>query len=229
MKRIIIASFLLFAGVLPGYALPEYFEELVDRPVSDTNTRYVADLNSKSVWGLSAQVVYSSYVGTAVTFNQDSVNAVTNVITVVNDYPLGLPVLITLNSGTIASGLTANATYYVAQNTASSVSLSSSVALAQSLTFVDISTAPTGSMTLTPIALSGSPAIKLQASNDGVNYSDLYIGTDQCLVTFTSPYASSDAMWDFGNVYFRYLRLNYTSGTWGAVNLRIILNGKSFQ
>jgi hypothetical protein len=223
MKKILIGmSFMLL--ISPFVRAERPYAGEIARGTFTYTTNASIDLNNIMVNGVSVEVIYSSYVASAVTVNQNSVNSGTDRIYSSNTYPIGLPVLLTLNSGTIPTGLTANATYYATADNAS-IGLSSSSALAVAETLVGISTAPTCSITLTPIVLTGTPTIKLKASNDGVNFSDLYIGTDQCIVSFVSPYTSGSGMWDIGDTYFKYLRITYTTGTWGGVNLIAILNG----
>lgn len=139
-------------------------------------------------------------------------------------FTLALPVL--YSTGAVAiGGLTNQTTYYVIPVTANTFELSatSTGAVAGAfLTLTSSSTVGPHTYTVAPLAISGTPSFKWQYSNDGTNFADLSVSS----VTFSSPYTAASTLWDFGTYNYVYLRLKYTAGTAGAVNLLVTENGK---
>lgn len=137
----------------------------------------------------------------------------------------GLDVRYNTVTGTAPQNLVNGTTYFVIRDSASSFRLATTRALATATTptAVTISTfTGSGSFTLTPLALSGSPAFKIQVSNDNSNWFDLAVTS----VTFASPYTSTNQFWDLGTPSYGYLRVNYTVGTQGGVALTVTANGR---
>lgn len=139
-------------------------------------------------------------------------------------FTLGLPVL--FSTGAIAiGGLTNQTTYYAAPIDANTVALAltSTGAVAGSyITLTSSSTTGPHTYTLAPLAMTGTASFKWQASNDGNNFVDLSVSS----VTFASPYTAATTIWDFGTFNYTWLRLKYTAGTAGAVNLEVTPNGR---
>jgi len=147
----------------------------------------------------------------------------------------GTELLLTKTSGTMPGGLTVNTTYFVSNQTATSFQLAdTSTGAVAGIAIAITTTTQTGggSFVLTPLAPSGTPTFKLQKSNDGTNFQDIYVSTQPTLtpiaasVSFASPYTAANQIWDLGKVYFRYLRLVFTAGTHGGVNMNYVLNGR---
>jgi len=197
-------------------------------------------LNAIKVNKLSFQIIYSSVVAdTSRIVNADNttVSATTDFITSTNVYVNGLAIFCELVSGTIANGLTDKATYYVTARSDTGFSISTTAAKSGIGDKVDINVSTTGAYTFTPLAISGTFNFKLQGSNDGTNFSDLYVSsstggnsfngldhTSPCSKDFTST--AGTTIWSLGEVFFSHLRFTITRGTWGAVNIKAILAGR---
>lgn len=142
------------------------------------------------------------------------------------NFTTALPVLLTLNTGTIPTGLTNNATYYPIIYSPTQIQLATTSALALAGTPVNI-TAQTstggGSYTLTPLGITGIASYKWQQSNDASNWFDMNVTS----VTFATPYTSTTTFWDMGAVNAGYVRLNITGPTQGGIVLRVKGNGKT--
>lgn len=147
----------------------------------------------------------------------------------------GTAFLWSTTAGTIPAPFVAGTTYYATNITAADFQLSdtSTGALAGlNLSITTQTRTGGGTFVLTPIALAGTPAFKIQMSNDGTNFSDLYFSSStllapaQCAVSFASPYTASSQFWPFGPVNFKWLRFAFTKGTWGGVNINCVVNGK---
>ena len=137
-------------------------------------------------------------------------------------FTLGLPLLLTTTAGTLPSTLSAGTTYYTIPIDTNHFQLATTSARALAGTNVTISTQTQvggGTFVLTPLAFDGTWSWKWTGSNDGTNYDD----TPFSAYTYTSP---SSAMYDFGDVNYRYLRLEVTAGTGGAMNLVVTGHGK---
>jgi len=190
------------------------------------------DLNKGEIDGLTVQVVYSSYTEIAVNVLNTDVNVDKDSVTSTNTFCLGLPVLIENVLGTLPTGLVTKTTYYVIPDALSSnifYLATTSTAAVKNIRLNITAASTTDIFSITPIPISGTFTFKLQGGNDGVNFSDLYIDSSQCSLSVGSPYTASSVMWDFGDTYFKYLRLNFTTGTWGAIDLDVLLNGKRFR
>lgn len=137
-----------------------------------------------------------------------------------------LPVL--YSSGTIAiGGLTNQTTYYVIPVDANTLQLaitSTGAVAGLGITLTSSSTQTTAhTYTLAPLAISGTPSFKWQASDDGVSWNDVAISS----VTVTSyTFGGASNAWDFGDWNWNYVRLNAIGPTTGGLNLLATLNGK---
>lgn len=156
--------------------------------------------------------------------------------------PTGLAVLYTKASGTSPGQLVAGTTYFVIDPvpTGDSVPDPNNFQLAATSTgaFAGLAVAITtqtaaggGSFTVTPLAINGSLGFFWQASNDGLNWSDL-TGTVQNGVAISSVTISSNTttvgtrLWDFGSVNVRQYRLQINAPAQGAYSITVTGNGK---
>lgn len=157
---------------------------------------------------------------------------VNNVINTIYKTPtalgIGSELLLTTTAGTAPSGLTAGTTYFVCNSSASSFQLASSKANAVLGTVVAI-TGQTetggGSFTLTPLAMTMTGSILLQASNDGTNYS-FASSTPTTPLSVTNATASTSVLWNLGEIAYRYLRLAFNATLTGATNIRVLIVGR---
>ena len=153
-------------------------------------------------------------------------------ITQTNSFLTGLAVLYSTSSGTSPTGLTSGVTYY-AIPTATYLQLATTKALAIAGTAIAFSsqTYPGGgNFTLTPLAISGSSNFtgKLQASDDGTYWSDLTPAVDisASSITITSSTGASSKLYDLGFVSYKNIRFTLSSGSFGAIWMKIIAFGK---
>lgn len=138
-----------------------------------------------------------------------------------HQFTTGLKVL--LSTATAPSGLTSGTTYFVIKTTPNEFKLAVVSSDAVSGTAIDI-TAVTGgnTWTLAPLANSLTGAgFNWQASNDGSTWATLVVSS-QALTAI----GDGTRLWDFGQYAYRFLRLNFTGPSQGAINLRAIINGK---
>jgi len=141
----------------------------------------------------------------------------------------GLGLLFANVSGTDPGGLTDQTTYYVIKQGENAYQLASSKSNAVAGSAVDITgVTGGGSFTLTPITFSAAynTGFYWQVSNDGSNWSDL-TGTVVNGIAVTSVTYSADGttVWDFGDMGYRFLRLNYTPPTFGGLDLTATVTG----
>lgn len=156
--------------------------------------------------------------------SESKVSASTDKITFTSAHGVstGFPMYLTTVSGTAPTGLTSGTTYYAIKSDAVSLQLASSSSNALAGTAVNITAITgSGSFTLTPTAFAGTYSFKWQASNDNANWFD--VDTDS--VTYSSP---GTTMWD-GLINFKYLRLNFSPGTGGGLNLKVLGFGKEVR
>lgn len=178
----------------------------------------VYDLSDRSlpVAGCSVQAVYTDATPVAKTFvaANVAVNPANTITITAHGFFTGLKVAL---SGTnLPTGLSAT-NYWAIVIDADTISLASSLANAVLGTAVHITGAgTTADAALTPASLAGV-VVKLQMSNDAVNYTDISGDT----VTIS---AAGSSMWDLGQVTYRYLRVLETPSA-GALNLTLNFNG----
>lgn len=136
----------------------------------------------------------------------------------------GLPVLYSVGSGAPAiTGLTSQTTYYVGVLDVNDVALASSRSNAAAGTFIALASSSTltaaKTYNLSPLAFSaGSAGFNWEVSNDGTNWTLLNVSS----LNYTSP--GSEA-WSFGAVPFKYLGLNLTAPTAGALTIQVNAQG----
>ena len=201
-----------------------YNENMVNGSVvSDTN--YTIDCGSKFVDYLAVQAVYNnnSYVPTV--GSTSTINAVDNTIVSTQPYVTGLGVYLTTTTLT-GVNLTNGVTYFVLLGNTGFIKLATTKANAIAGTFIDITSAGTqGTFTLTPCTLQNAAtySFKWQASNDGTNFYDLSVTSITILAANTT---AINYIWDFAKVNYQYIRCALTSGTLGAISLKLHAFGR---
>jgi hypothetical protein len=152
-------------------------------------------------------------------------SAATDIINVPSHgFTLGLPLLY---SGTPAiSGILTGTTYYALPIDSNNVYLSTTSALAISGSYINLTNqhanATAATYTLAPLAITGTPGIYWQESNDNVNYFSVNTSSVSISTTAVASYSN----WDFSDVNYRYLRLNVAGPTTGAIILKAVMNAK---
>lgn len=136
----------------------------------------------------------------------------------------GLKVLYPVTANPAISGLTGGTTYYVGVVDANTIGLSTTSALAQSGDYVTLASSSTlstaDSYSLDPLAWSaGSAGFDWEVSNDGSNWSPLAVSS----VTYSS---SGVQVLGLGALYFKYLGLNVTAPTSGALTFSVVAQGQ---
>lgn len=180
---------------------------------------------------VSIQIVTSSTTLTAKTFNSSSYVLNTSTINIIgNGFPSGLGVLFTVPASTPAiSGLTTGTTYFVIALTPNSFELAANTANVYTKTPVVLasSQAVTDTYTLTPINFTntGSAGIQLQWSDDKVTFFNATTGNYNAAFSSTTyATAGTSSLIDLGFTNHRYLRVNATSPTTGAVKYTVTSN-----
>lgn len=131
----------------------------------------------------------------------------------------GLDVLYSTAGSNGIGGLTNQTTYYVIKNDYDRVKLATSKANAAAGTAINLTTQVGGqTYTLTPLARTGNPSFKWQASNNST-FVDLSVSS----VTITS---SSTAAWDFGILAYKTLRLKFATSTTGCASVTATGTGR---
>jgi hypothetical protein len=184
--------------------------------VKSDGVKYVLTTNKPTVVSVSSHTTLDGVAATVST--NDSITIAGTAFTT------GLKVALT--GSNLPGALTAT-DYYVLRVDANTIKLSSTSALAQAGTAIDITSVNVGTTaytyTLTPAAISGTPSFKWQASNDGLGWADLNTSS----VTMSAYTAGGlTSIWDLTNFNHRWLRLNVTGPTTGGIYLKAILNRK---
>lgn len=144
-----------------------------------------------------------------------------------------VPVLLSTGGATPPSPLVNQTTYYVIRLDANDVELATTSARAQAgqyLTFASSTTTGPHTMTLTPLAMAGTPGIQWQVSNDCVNYTNFTttaLGVAVSSIVIPSPYTAGATTWDLGPVNYQCIQAAFTGPTAGALNLQINVNGSN--
>lgn len=178
-------------------------------------TNYLLDLSA--IDRLALQAVYSNATTAAKTFTVVNTTTDTATITAHGQSTGSLGQL--TSSGTLPTGLSLATNYFIIVVDANTVKFATSLVNAQAGTAVDITGAGSGTQTFTPTASSGN-ILKLQASNDGLNFTD--ISGD----TVTIATTSGNVVWDLQTPGYRYVNILYTPAA-GQVSVKVVLNGKS--
>lgn len=188
---------------------------------------YLLDMDHYRATRAAVVVTYSSGSYSPVSF---STNAITmgsaNITAAAHGFPLGLPVLLSETAGTVPGPLTAETTYYAIPVSANVIQLATTSAQAVAgdpILLVSSSTSGTQTYTLSPLAIAGSPVLAFKASNDNAAFVDLAISSA------TGGYYVAGGLSfgrDLGEFNYRYLRLDVTAPTAGALNLKAVVHTK---
>jgi hypothetical protein len=178
--------------------------------VTANTQNQTADVDLSLYASACVQAVYSDATPAAKTFVAADVIVLADTITIASHgFFTGLKVALTGTN--LPTGLSAT-NYWVIRVDANTIKLASSLALAVAGTPVDITAqGTTADAALTPATI--SQVVKLQASNDGTNFSDISGKT----VTVT---AAGNTVWDLGAVAFKVLRVVVTPAS-GAMTLTV--------
>lgn len=236
-----------------GYQFKAGVNFAVGAAASDTATNLKNAINARS--GLLSQVaagtatssvtVQSLHPGTVYNFGTTSSNGTgiqplhatmvggadaawalgsKNITVATHGFALALPVLYRLGAGAAAiSGLTGETTYYAIPVDANTLQLASSANNAVAGTGIVLASSSTltasKSYSLLPLAwTTGSAGFAWQVSNDNSNWSNVDITS----ITWSG---NGSQAWDFGQINQRYLGLNVTKPTAGAINLSVTATG----
>lgn len=133
---------------------------------------------------------------------------------------LGSAVLYNTLTGTAPGGLTNAVTYYAIVPDIDTIKLAATSTGAVAGLAIDLGTQTgSGTFRLTPVGFAGTPSFKLQVSNDNSNWFDLNVAS----ITYSG---ASNYLWDLGQPSYRYIRVKYTHGTSGALNLNVKAIGR---
>ena len=140
-----------------------------------------------------------------------------------HSFTLGLPVLYSASSAAIG-GLTNQATYYVIPIDANNIQLAVTSTSAIAGTGIKVTSitnqAAAHAPTLAPLAIAGSPLYTFTVSNDGTNY---IVSTSSSGSAIANTYSG---LVDFSDFDYRYLRINVTGPSAGAVKIQAIIHAK---
>ncbi len=188
---------------------------------------YLLDMDYYKATRASVVVTYSSGSYSPVSF---STNAITmgsaNITAAAHGMPLGLPVLLQATAGTVPGPLAAETTYYAIPVSANIVQLATTSAQAVAgdpILLISSTTSGTQTYTLAPLAIAGSPVMAFKASNDNAAFVDLAISSATAGL-YTAGGVSFGR--DLGEFNYRYLRLDVTAPTAGALNIKAVVHTK---
>lgn len=146
-------------------------------------------------------------------------------------YTTAVPLLLT--GSTVPAPLATATTYYAIYVDANDIELALTSTGAIAGTYITLTSSTTTgphTVTLTPLAITGTMSFKWQVSNDCVTYQDFTTssgGVSVSSVTFGTPYTAFVTNWDFGPVNYQCIQAAVVGPTTGAVNLQIRVNGKN--
>lgn len=156
-----------------------------------------AGVDVKSAAGASIQSVVTVTTPSAGTFTAAASDICTKTA---HAMLTGLKVQVSTTT-TLPGGLSAATDYFVIKIDANTFYLATSLANAQAGTKIDITSAGTGTHTITPTAIAGA-SVKYQGSADGVNYADL--GTSNNIT------ATANFVFEKVDPMINYIRAYYT-------------------
>jgi hypothetical protein len=227
-KRSIAALIVLVAGTSYGAAV--YTKTIVNVSALAVASTYTLNLNStptpSGIDRLSAQINYSSATIAAVAFSTTAYSLNGNTITSPSHgMPLGLAVLYSTGTNIAIGGLTNQTTYYVNLVDANTLQLASSQLNAVNGTFITLTSTSSvsASWTLTPLAISGTPTLTWQVSNDCVSYANW---NGAAVIRINTPYKARQVTQNLGRVNYQCVQLAVSPPTTGAIVLKATLNGK---
>jgi hypothetical protein len=172
-------------------------------------------IDPQGAWRCSIQLVYSDSAPSAAVVNATDVDADENTFTKASHgFVTGLKVAATTD-GTLPDPLTAT-DYYIIKVDDDTFKVATSLALAEAGTAVNLTDVGVDNTTFTPAAAAGNVA-KIQASNDGENWTD--VSGD----TVTIATTAGNKMYNYPNLCNRYLCVLYTPSA-GQVNLAVHTN-----
>lgn len=190
-----------------------------------TSTAVGTALNYTLTSSTPTAVVVAGFTnGTASTILNSS-----NKINKANTFTTGLALLYTKTAGTSPANLVANTTYYGIAVDLNNFKLATSTTAAVAGTAISISTSAAqggGTFVLTPLTYAGTPSFKWQASNDGVNFTDLSVSS----ITYTAASTTaSSTIWDFAAYDYHYLKCSVLGPTTGGFQIVVTLVGKNTE
>lgn len=178
------------------------------------------DIVLDSLPRLAIQSNYGIAANPAKPFDFTDVDITLDRITILaHGYSTGLKGQFT-TTGALPSGISAATDYWIIRVSADTIKVAQTLTDAQNNNPILINSQGTGTHTFTPSAYSGA-VIKLQSSNDGLNFVDL----PTCIVPITS---GGTTIFNVVEPAYRYLRYKYIPSS-GSLSLTVILNGYDSQ
>jgi hypothetical protein len=228
MRRYIIAAvMLIFTAVTVAFAdQVVYTDYFVNEPALTYSKSFTIDLNNKRIDTIAWQVNYASASISSMTFTGTAVSSGSYIITIpTHSLTTAFAVRFTTNSGIGLRPLVNQTTYFVNYITSNTFAVVDTATGAINNLYIKITTNALSSTQygFIPVPFSGTPSFKWQSSNDNTNWFDLPVAS----FTAPSPLTPGTTSWNFGPVYYRYQRVNFSSATAGGFNLQILGNGKN--
>ena len=183
---------------------------------SSVATNKHADIVLDFLPKLAIQANYAVNALAAKNFDPGDVDIITDKITIVgHGYATGVKGQFT-TTGTLPGGLGLAIDYWIIKINDDNFKVATSLANAEAGSAQLINSNGTGTHTFTPASF-GSALLKLQSSNDGINFIDL----PTCQATIAS---SGTSIFNVVEPAYRYLRFAFIPGD-GSISLDVILNG----
>lgn len=146
-------------------------------------------------------------------------------------YSTGTQLLLT--GATQPAPLAAGTTYFAILVDANDIDLATSLANAKAGTFITFTSSTTTgphTSTLTPLAMTGTPGLQWQVSNDCVNYTNLTttsLGIAVSSLSIVSPYTAGVTTWDLGPVNYQCLQAAVAGPSAGGLAIKVNINGSN--
>lgn len=209
--------------------------------VTSTNVANVVTTTSTAVGTLSNYTLVSSTPSALVVSHPTYVGGQNSAVTIqspvinipAHGYATGAGVVFSTAGAPSLAPLVNGTTYFVIALDANDIELATSLAHAQSSTFITLtSSSTTGphTFTLTPQVTSGTLGLQWAVSNDCVNYTNYTttsLGVAISSLSFASPYTAGSTSWDLGPVNYQCLEAIVTGPTTGGISLKVKLNGSN--
>ena len=242
MKKLSLIAAALSLGLCTlayAYMQPTWGKPIANESALAYNNTYSFQTNNSRVDSLSFQCVYTSATLPTTTFNDSSITLNSAVISATNTYTsldpaqtgaIGFPVLYSSSTLTVAP-LVNQTTYYVIPVDRNSFKLAlTSTGAVAGLGIVITSSNTAKTYSLAPIAITGTPSFKWQASNDGVNFNDFTANSYNVAVSSVTMLSytlgGTSTIWDFGPYDYTWIRLNVVAPTKGGIRLICTPNGE---
>ncbi len=190
------------------------------------NKTYTRDMNTTGD-RVSFQIVYSTYT-LAVSTSFSSLNYTPTITISGNNFTTGLQVLLSSGAVPAIGGLTLGTTYFVSVINPNTVGVGSSFKLSLTSTgavaglglVLTSTTTASNRYTLAPLAFTNtSGGLQLQWSDDNVTFFNATTGNYGATISsVTFVTAGGSTLYDLGPIQHRYLRLNETAPTTGAIS-----------